>query len=231
MDDQSVSLPRKRHAEDIDDATPRKEKRETKILSFEELVCFAFPPFCCAFARSPFLQCFCSFTFRSDLCYPVPLQLELCGCRISRPDTSSIEYLVDDPRKFRRNLERHLTLNCAAQSSFLDGIRNHLDPPDSLHAALRPMTVTSKVRNKQIHALSSVSIYPSPHTTRRLQSQQEIASSALFSTLLHCKKTSQSTSYTEFQSSLNLNRQNLALETARPLPHSLFWVNSDGSIV
>lgn len=55
------------------------------------------------------------------------------------------EYLVEDPRKLRRNLEQRLTLNETLRRSFLDGAREHLEPPEVLNAALKPMTVTGTV--------------------------------------------------------------------------------------
>lgn len=60
--------------------------------------------------------------------------------------TGEEEYLVEDPRKLRRNLEQRLTLNETLRRSFLDGVREHLEPPEVLHAALKPMTVTGTVR-------------------------------------------------------------------------------------
>jgi hypothetical protein len=39
-----------------------------------------------------------------------------------------------------------LTLNGTLRRSFLDGVREHLEPPEVLNAALKPMTVTGTVR-------------------------------------------------------------------------------------
>ena len=53
---------------------------------------------------------------------------------------------MEDPRKLRRNLEQRLTLNETLRRRFLDEVREHLDPPEVLHAALKPMEVTGAVR-------------------------------------------------------------------------------------
>lgn len=71
--------------------------------------------------------------------------MEECGCIILNGSAGAEEYLVEDPRKLRRNLEQRLTLNETLRRSFLDGVREHLEPPEVLNAALKPMTVTGTV--------------------------------------------------------------------------------------
>jgi hypothetical protein len=73
------------------------------------------------------------------------------------PNGTEEEYLVEDPRKLRRNLEQRLTLNETLRRSFLDGVREHLEPPEVLNAALKPMAVTGTVR--RIYLLSSLLLY------------------------------------------------------------------------
>lgn len=50
---------------------------------------------------------------------------------------------MEDPRRLRRTLEQRLTLNSDLRKNFLAALEEHLQLPDVLHAALKPMRVTT----------------------------------------------------------------------------------------
>lgn len=72
------------------------------------------------------------------------MQLAEAGCELSSSREGQ-EYEVADPRKLRRHLEQRLTLDGELRSNFLAGLEEHISPADVLHAALKPMRVTSLV--------------------------------------------------------------------------------------
>lgn len=50
---------------------------------------------------------------------------------------------MEDPRRLRRTLEQRLTLNSDLRKNFLAALEEHLQLPGVLHAALKPMRVTT----------------------------------------------------------------------------------------
>lgn len=72
------------------------------------------------------------------------VQLLGVGCDLSTCAQGT--YVVEDPRRMCRALEQKLTLNEPLRRTFLDGLREHLEPMEVLHAALKPMEVLDQVR-------------------------------------------------------------------------------------
>lgn len=75
----------------------------------------------------------------------VALQLGDAGCELVS-GRDGAEFEVADARALRRLLEQKLMLNAELRKAFLAGLEDALGEPETLHAALRPMTVTNPAR-------------------------------------------------------------------------------------